>query len=322
MKKQPKTPDPAQVSASQTKSNQDTALFNANLNRVDQSSPFGSSSWSHTGNDPASGWSQSTALSPELQGLMSSQIGSQQGISDAISGAIGRLPSQAFDPSSINVGDIRDRSFNSQMANLTPQFEKGARELEGTMSDRGIPIGSEIWNNQQGEYNRAKDTSLLGASRQADQDANNEFQRQYGNKMTEYQMPYQNLSSLMGNSQAVSSPQFSSVPQAASANTNTAQNTWDAYNANVNKTNSANSNTAEAAMAAAKMAMMFSDIRLKRDIERIGEMPSGLPVYSYRYLWSDAPEVGVMAHEAIELFPGAVSVHESGYLQVNYAKLA
>ena len=71
----------------------------------------------------------------------------------------------------------------------------------------------------------------------------------------------------------------------------------------------------------ARGASLLSDIRLKRDIERIGELASGLPVYQFRYLWSDQPHIGVMAHEAMAYAPEAVSEHDSGYLMVNYASL-
>ncbi len=320
--KAPKAPDPAKVSAAQTQSNQDTALFNANLNRVNQTSPFGAINWSHTGDDPATGWSQSTTLSPALQGLFDSQIGAQQGISSAITGALGNLPTGPFDAGDINVDDVRQRSFDSQMANLTPQFEKGWRDLEGTLSDRGIPIGAEIWNDQLGEYNRAKDSSLLAASRQADQDASNEFQRQYGNKLTEYQMPLQTLSALMGNSQAVGNPQFSPFPQSSSATTDTAGNIWKAYEANAANAQNDSSNTMQAILGAAKLGtMFFSDIRLKRNIERVGALPYGLPVYQFTYLWSDEPEIGVMAQDVLHYRPEAVAMHDSGYLMVDYGLL-
>lgn len=67
----------------------------------------------------------------------------------------------------------------------------------------------------------------------------------------------------------------------------------------------------------AAKAFAASDIRLKRDIERIGAMPSGLPVYRYRYLWSDDEQVGVMAQEAMQMFPDAVAEF-GGFLHVNY----
>ena len=52
---------------------------------------------------------------------------------------------------------------------------------------------------------------------------------------------------------------------------------------------------------------LHSDIRLKTNIERIGTLPSGLPVYSYNYAWSPKQHIGVMAQEALLLFPEAVS---------------
>jgi hypothetical protein len=65
----------------------------------------------------------------------------------------------------------------------------------------------------------------------------------------------------------------------------------------------------------------FSDARLKRDVTRIGLAANGLPLYAFRYLWSDELEVGHMAHEVRERFPEAVSVHPSGFLMVDYTKV-
>lgn len=79
--------------------------------------------------------------------------------------------------------------------------------------------------------------------------------------------------------------------------------------------------TATKAIGTAASAGAFSDVRLKRDIQRIGHLPSGLPVYDFRYAWSDEPYRGVMAHEAAEIFPEAVSVHDSGYLMVDYSRI-
>jgi hypothetical protein len=79
--------------------------------------------------------------------------------------------------------------------------------------------------------------------------------------------------------------------------------------------------TAAKGVEAAAAAGAFSDIRLKRDVEEVGVLPSGLPVYNFRYLWSDEPYRGVMAHEAAEIFPDAVFAHESGYLMVDYSRI-
>jgi len=69
-------------------------------------------------------------------------------------------------------------------------------------------------------------------------------------------------------------------------------------------------------------AIMASDARLKTDIEPFGKH-NGRDWWFYRYLW-DAPSVrrlGVMAQQLLKTDPGAVVVHPSGYLMVNYASL-
>lgn len=71
----------------------------------------------------------------------------------------------------------------------------------------------------------------------------------------------------------------------------------------------------------AKAAPAFSDRRLKRDIERVGALPSGLSTYTYRYLWSDDLQLGVMADEASRLFPLAVSASPDGFLMVDYSQI-
>jgi hypothetical protein len=50
----------------------------------------------------------------------------------------------------------------------------------------------------------------------------------------------------------------------------------------------------------------LSDVDAKYDIVRIGELPDGLPLYRYRYRFSQQPSVGVLAHEAAQHYPEAV----------------
>lgn len=66
-------------------------------------------------------------------------------------------------------------------------------------------------------------------------------------------------------------------------------------------------------------AMMMSDIRQKTDIQRVGKLDNGLPVYMYRYKSGGPLHIGVMAQEVEAINPAAV--HESeGIKFVNYAE--
>jgi hypothetical protein len=62
----------------------------------------------------------------------------------------------------------------------------------------------------------------------------------------------------------------------------------------------------------------WSDIRLKRDVELMSRMSSGINLYKFKYLWSDEEYVGVMAQEVMNIVPDAVRLSDNGYYMVNY----
>ena len=62
-----------------------------------------------------------------------------------------------------------------------------------------------------------------------------------------------------------------------------------------------------------------SDIRLKKNIVRIGTHRPGVGIY--RYTIFGKPEVGVMAQEVMKVRPDAVVRHPNGYLMVDYGKI-
>ena len=65
--------------------------------------------------------------------------------------------------------------------------------------------------------------------------------------------------------------------------------------------------------------MQWSDRRLKSNIVRVGTLGSGLGVYDYDI--AGRRERGVMAQEALEVFPDAVVMTDSGYYAVDYSRI-
>jgi hypothetical protein len=71
----------------------------------------------------------------------------------------------------------------------------------------------------------------------------------------------------------------------------------------------------------------LSDIRAKENISKIGQLPSGLGLYSWDWKESapdDAknnPTVGVIAQEVQQLIPDAIVQREDGYMAVDYSKV-
>ena len=79
--------------------------------------------------------------------------------------------------------------------------------------------------------------------------------------------------------------------------------------------------SSEDAGAGVVTSKTISDIRLKRDVDALGQHADGINLYRFRYLWSDTLHVGVMAQEVAATRPDAVQQGADGYLRVDYARL-
>ncbi len=67
------------------------------------------------------------------------------------------------------------------------------------------------------------------------------------------------------------------------------------------------------------MPLMFSDMRLKEDIKKVGKTDDGLGVYQYRYKAGGPVQIGLMAQEVEKKRPDAVQT-VGGFKAVDYAK--
>lgn len=63
---------------------------------------------------------------------------------------------------------------------------------------------------------------------------------------------------------------------------------------------------------------LFSDRRLKENIERIGQTDIGTPVYKFNYIGQKQTHIGYMAQDLLEAQPDAVHKGSDGYYRVRY----
>jgi hypothetical protein len=93
------------------------------------------------------------------------------------------------------------------------------------------------------------------------------------------------------------------------------------YQANLNSANASNAGIGNALSGATSLgsAFLFSDIRLKSNIRRVGTHSVGVGVYEYDIFGHR--ERGVIAQELQRVRPDLVRQHDSGYLTVNYGAL-
>jgi len=78
---------------------------------------------------------------------------------------------------------------------------------------------------------------------------------------------------------------------------------------------------------AAGTAAALSDIRLKTEIKRVGELENGIPIYRWEWtkkgkeIAGEQGTLGVLAQEILNIMPEAVSIGSDGYYRVDYGRV-
>jgi hypothetical protein len=355
--KAPKAPDPNVVSQAQTQSNQETAAYNAALNRTNTYTPMGSSEFTVTGTD-ASGapiYRQDVTLSPDAQALYEQQNRQSRQLGDVAGGMMSRVGdaySQPLDTSKVpklyGADDLlgarqqtQDALYNRQAAYLDPQWGDRERALTTQLANQGVVEGSEAWRNARDQfsrersfdYDRAREAAILAGQSEVPM-LSDVASRNRGQSMqelySERALPLNEFNALRSSSQ-VDLPQFQGATPVNMAGTDVSGNMWNAYQARMDRYNAqqqASNNLMSGmfglgAAALSNPMIAFSDERLKENVEKVGRLPGGPNLYEYEFKAdpSDTREVGVMAQEVERTQPSAVSRGPGGYRRVDYAKV-
>jgi len=139
----PKAPDPVVVANAQTQGNIDTANAQANLNRVNQVTPWGSQTYTQ-GADNGDGtrqWTSTVSLDPAQQRLLDSSNATSQSMADLGQAQIGRVQDAVNNP--INTSGMQQvRNTPPQSAvdmSGIPQMQTGAAygQIQNQMNGAG-----------------------------------------------------------------------------------------------------------------------------------------------------------------------------------------
>lgn len=147
-------------------------------------------------------------------------------------------------------------------------------------------------------------------------------------------LPLNELNALRTGNQ-VQQPQFGGFSQqATTAGPDMLGAAQGQYNAALGASNASNASSAgtigglfgiggsllQGAGAAGGFGALFSDRRLKTNIQQVGTADNGLPIYSYKYVWGGPVQLGYMADEVEQVAPDAVGELE-GFKTVDYSKV-
>lgn len=194
----PPPPDPVATARAQAEFNTAAARENAELNRVNQITPQGSSRWRQT---PGGQWEQVVELSPEQRRLYDQSVAGQElygaaalsqlrGVQDTLSrpfefhgpeftGSVqDRTGQLRFSPDFTGIGDpnqSRDAVQAALMSRINPDLERERSALESRLANQGITMGSEAWNTGMQDFSRMANDARFGAVLNAGQEQSRMF---------------------------------------------------------------------------------------------------------------------------------------------------
>lgn len=204
----PPAPDYRAAAQETAAGNLDAARLATKANRINQVTPYGSLTYSHSGDDPDGGWSQNLNLTSAGQALLDQQNKTSQGLSSLQDNAMSRVAAQQGQPFDYgSVQDVQDASYGAQTARLDPQWQQREQALRTQMANQGIPMGSEASNNEFRTFNQGKNDAYTNARLAAISTAPQTLQMASALRS----QPLNELNALRTGSQ-VTNPTFSSVP--------------------------------------------------------------------------------------------------------------
>ncbi len=312
----PAPPSASATAQAQTDSNIKTATAQTNLNQTDQVTPQGSRKYTQIGTnaDGTPKYQATTTYSPQTQALYDTTMGTSQNLATLAKDQSTRLPGLLANP--IDWDQQRDYLTNFTDEALDPSWDRQGAALDTALAHKGIMQGSTAYNDALDQFRQSRSRSYNAANVS---NYNTALQSQLALR----NQPLNEILALAGQGQ-IMAPQFAATPQSGVAGTDVSGLTNSQYNAQwgqyQNAQNQNNQLLGGLFGLGASALTAFSDRRLKRDIVKVGKVPNGLPLYSFRYLWDEHHTLGAMADEVADVMPDAVGI-EGGFLTVDYGKL-
>jgi len=336
---QPAVPDPAAVASAQGAANRETAIAQARLNQINETTPFGSSTYSPTGQqaDGIDLYQREVTLAPDQQQLLGLQTGLNKQILESAGPYLQNITNTVSSPFNLEglpnaptLDDgsrqrVEDALMGRARAQLDPVYSDASRNLETRLAQQGFDVGSEGYRKALEDFNRSKGDAYQNATWNAIAQGGAEQSRLFGlegsareralqERVLERGQPLNEFATLLGQSGGVSLPQFGAIPQTSVAGTDVTGPTYMSYNANQanyqNAQNAQNAFIGELFGLAGKAAGAWASSEdYKTDIKPMSKQQAlakllQVPVKEWSYKGDSQRNVGPIAEDWSAKFGG------------------
>jgi len=264
-------------------------------------------SWS----DGTPRYSATQSLSAPGQQLLASSQATQQNLSNLAQEQSGRLSGLLNKPLDWSAQQTYLNDLTAQ--NLNPQWDRLAQQNETDLVNRGMRPGSTAYNDARDQFAQSRSSAYNNANL-------NNFGSALQSQMAIRSQPLNEILALSGQNQ-ISQPQFANTAQTGVAGTDVAGITNAGYQQEMAGYNAGQQTLGGLFSAGASLIPLLSDRRAKKDIVRIGQTDSGVPIYKFAYKHGGPTQIGYIAQDLLESHPEAVTMGPDGFYRVQYDKV-
>lgn len=284
------------------------------------------SGWSSTKGYYVPTYTATQTLSPEQQKILDQTQAAQLNLGTLANQQSAKMVDYLNQPVDLSSENIDKYSNTHYLNGFNNQWDRQQASLDQKLADMGVQLGSEAYSNA----NRDFTTQKTAAN---DQFLGDMYDRAQQAILTQRNQPINEIGALLSGSQVTqptyagqtSSSAIPTVDYAGLAQQNFANQSQN-YQQQLASQNAAMGGLFGLGSAAlggwAKTGFAMSDRRLKSNIERVGTLKSGLPVYEFDYVWGGDRQTGVMADEVEAVMPWAVMEGPGQFKMVDYARVA
>lgn len=225
-------------------------------NRVDQYTPYGSSTWAVDPNNP-NHWTNNQTLSTAQQGLLDQSNalkGTLGNTANAMAQNLGKTLGSAM-PSAYDPTKATNDATANIMSRVNPMLDRQNTQLQAQLANQGITQGSEAWKNAQTDFGNQRNDAYQQAALQGINLGQSQQAQTYSQSMTNRNQPLNELNALQNGSQ-VTNPTYSTTPT-ASSQVGAGQASYDSAMQGVNSANAANANTTSGLFGLGKTAFGY-----------------------------------------------------------------
>lgn len=262
------------------------------------------------------------ALGPAEQQFYNTSNAVKNSLAGKAQGYLNYLPTDKFEGPGDGAGDaVAKALYDRKLGMVQPELDRAQNQMNVQLSERGIPIGSEIYSGEQDRLSKARGDTLASISQDATLAGGSEYDRQLANALTLRNQPFNEVSAFIQGAPAMPSPQFQQTPSYNVGAPDIAGLINNQYSQQQAQNASFSNGLFGLGAAALPLLGSLSDRRMKTGIRRVGQTDSGIPIYTYRYKTGGPRLMGVMAQDIEKIIPAAV-IEQNGVKYVDYSLVA